>query len=1344
MNTAATPTNYKLRAAAFLLALVFITALADPAGATDRIKQNNTTALNLAGSWDTLPGSGDVGVWNSTVAGANASALGAGVVGGVSWQGIRIANPGGLATIGNTTTAAGGDLVSTTTDVLTLGTSGIDLSAATQNLLINGNMTIGGNQTWTVANGRTLQISTINTKARITGSGNISLVNASGTGTATFDLRPGDSGSIAFTDQNGYFGYSGTWTVGPNCLVKTLRNGANCWGSGTLILAGGTVAQQQNFSGTWNNPITLQTSTTSTIDDANSSGTRTLKLLSVISGSGNLNIAETGAASYSVDGGVIIAANNPSMSGAITINDANAVLRIGGVGTAADTTTGAGTAGTIGTANVVNNGTLTLSHSDAWTFANTVSGTGALRIGGAVSGASSQVVTISGNNTHSGATTVSVGKMIGVTGGSCGNSAVTVASGATLGVKLNSAGGTWSCTNLTLNSSSTTLEANFNNFTPSTTTAPLQVSNNVVNSGTLNVTILNGIFAATDYPLVKAVGGTVTAGTLGTVTMPGGAAASLTSDSTTIYLHVTTATPLTYYWGVGTGTWDTSTANWNTAADGTTVASYANGFPAIFNDTSSGTAPFTVTLNSTVTPTSVTVNNPTKNYTISGSGAIAGGIGLTKSGAGTLTLSTANSYSGATTVSGGTLSVGSDGNLGTAPGSATAGSLVLNGAALSASAGFTLAANRGLALGPTSGSGSGTIDVVASQTLAYAGIAANNGGTGSLAKTGAGTLALSGGNTYGGATTVSNGTLAISGGGAIPDGSTVSLSSGATFQVNASETIAGLNTVSGSTLNAASGTLTFTTGSILGNLTGAGTLLRNGTTDTAGGQFTNANALNFTGTLQLRGSTPSSSPSSMQGATGRFWLHDPNGSQAVSTAFALDTGASGTDAQDLVYGDWDATSGNRKLTLSSLTGYGTFRVDAGNPGTRNVIVDQSGGDTTFNGMLLSHTSGSGQVRSLSFEKKGSSSLTMAGIIGKETAASGAANADVAITVSAGTLVLAANNTLTGPVTVNGGTLTLGASGSIANSPTITVASGAMFDVSAVSGGYALAASQTLKGNGTVTGAATINGTVAPGLSIGTLTFSTAPTLSGTLLMELDRTNSQTADKIVGLGTLGGTLTATNIGQSLVVGDTFDLFDGTLAGSFSTLTLPFGTVHWITSDLAAGGTITFTNNNPLAHNIIVGVVYGGTVTLPVIGGKNGATDAEGDAVTLTSVGTASSGTASFSGSNVTYVASGSTGTNTFTYTVTDALGATDTKTVTVIVSDPQGFNQVSAGVDGGNAVLTYLGIPGTNYALEVTHDLPATNWTPVITNPASAIGYLYFTNPISLSPTNDYYRTHYVP
>ena len=69
---------------------------------------------------------------------------------------------------------------------------------------------------------------------------------------------------------------------------------------------------------------------------------------------------------------------------------------------------------------------------------------------------------------------------------------------------------------------------------------------------------------------------------------------------------------------------------------------------------------------------------------------------------------------------------------------------------------------------------------------------------------------------------------------------------------------------------------------------------------------------------------------------------------------------------------------------------------------------------------------------------------------------------------------------------------------------------------------------------------------------------------------------------------------------------------------------------------------------------------------------------------------------------------------------------------------------SASFGGGNAYLGYLGIPGLNYSLEVTHSLPATNWAPVITNTAAASGLLNFTNQLSLSPTNDYYRTRYVP
>ena len=61
-----------------------------------------------------------------------------------------------------------------------------------------------------------------------------------------------------------------------------------------------------------------------------------------------------------------------------------------------------------------------------------------------------------------------------------------------------------------------------------------------------------------------------------------------------------------------------------------------------------------------------------------------------------------NTYTGNTTVLGGTLSVSGDGKLGS-----TNGEHVLNDGALSATASFTLNANRTIWLGPSSGSGGG-------------------------------------------------------------------------------------------------------------------------------------------------------------------------------------------------------------------------------------------------------------------------------------------------------------------------------------------------------------------------------------------------------------------------------------------------------------------------------------------------------------------------------------------------------------------------------------------------------------------------------------------------------------
>src|SRR5688572_475694 len=136
-------------------------------------------------------------------------------------------------------------------------------------------------------------------------------------------------------------------------------------------------------------------------------------------------------------------------------------------------------------------------------------------------------------------------------------------------------------------------------------------------------------------------------------------------------------------------------------------------------------------------------------------GAISGsGHGLTKTGGGLLTLSATNTFSGALTVDGGTVSVASDANLGATPASATPNRIVLNSGALRTTTSFTLNANRGI------GVGNGTIDVPVGRTLSYGGVIANNG-AGNLSKLSFGGLTLSGANTYTGNTAVKNGTMTL-------------------------------------------------------------------------------------------------------------------------------------------------------------------------------------------------------------------------------------------------------------------------------------------------------------------------------------------------------------------------------------------------------------------------------------------------------------------------------------------------------------------------------------------------------------------------------------------------------
>lgn len=73
----------------------------------------------------------------------------------------------------------------------------------------------------------------------------------------------------------------------------------------------------------------------------------------------------------------------------------------------------------------------------------------------------------------------------------------------------------------------------------------------------------------------------------------------------------------------------------------------------------------TVTLHGTLKPDTVTVNHRSGEVLFSGSGHIDGDASLTKSGAGELTIDTANTYTGGTTISGGVVNMGHVSALGT-------------------------------------------------------------------------------------------------------------------------------------------------------------------------------------------------------------------------------------------------------------------------------------------------------------------------------------------------------------------------------------------------------------------------------------------------------------------------------------------------------------------------------------------------------------------------------------------------------------------------------------------------------------------------------------------------------
>jgi autotransporter-associated beta strand protein len=509
-------------------------------------KQDNTNVLKLGTSWSggTAPGADNVALWNRTLIAASSVALGT----DRSWHGLRIADPGGLVTIpaGNT---------------LTLGASGIDMAAATQNLSIEANTLLGASQSWNVAPGRTLL------RFGGTTTFNTGTTTLSGTGTVEFGGTQNLSGSGALVIEGGTLlnnllggtsNRSGDTTLNAG-LIK-IQTAVNLFGNGTLRLNGGAIGSGNTIARTVSTGLAIGGNTaiggsglgpglvTFTGNTDLTGGSRSLtsnyatglgahfsgivsngSLLKAGEGILTLSGSNTFTGATSVDaGGLAIGLNGLSRSDAVGLSGATSRLFIGVNGTTTVNNLSGVSLASIRSDFTISggNGTraLTVNQTSNGTFAGTFVEGGSRPI--SLTKIGSATLEMSGNSSYTGDTRVTQG-VLKITG-SLGTTAVTVANTATLAGNGNLGG------SLTIQSGGI--------HTLDVASAPAsQVTRTI--TGTLNLDSGNIINLTADtipqngtYILATAIGGIT--GTPGTVNLPSGLPGAVTVNGNKLELTV--------------------------------------------------------------------------------------------------------------------------------------------------------------------------------------------------------------------------------------------------------------------------------------------------------------------------------------------------------------------------------------------------------------------------------------------------------------------------------------------------------------------------------------------------------------------------------------------------------------------------------------------------------------------------------------------------------------------------------------------------------------------------------------------------------------------------------------
>jgi len=719
-----------------------------------------------------------------------------------------------------------------------------------------------------------------------------------------------------------------------------------------------------------------------------------------------------------------------------------------------------------------------------------------------------------------------------------------------------------------------------------------------------------------------------------------------------------------------------------------------------------------------------------------GTGANAGSWGLLFNGTGSLTLAAADSYSGGTTISAGTLQLGSGSNNGSINGDVSddatfldddAGSNTLNGV-ISGSGIFKQIGTGTTILTGTDDVGGGTTIVAGTLQLGNGGttgsladLIADDGtlaidhsdtvtwstlilGSGAFAQIGAGSTIFTTAEGYLGGTTVANGTLQLGSGGSLASGGAVAVSGG-TFDLGTATQTSGALTLTGGLIengmldSSAFGVQAGTVSAVLGGSgaltkTGSGTVTLSGTNSYGGGTTISA------GTLQLgNGGT---SGSFVGNVTDNATLAEDHSNTVTWTTTILGTGAfiqigAGITIFNVAesYGGGTTVS-NGTLQLGangSLASSGAVAVSGGtfDLGT---LIQTTGALSLTAGLIEDGTLDSSAfgvqagAASAVFGGGGALTKTGSGIV----TLSGANMYSGGTTIDAGTLQIAGSGTLgaaTGLVTVSGGTLDLGATTQTAGPLSLTA--GVIQDGRLDSAAFGVAAgtvSAVFAGSGALTksGGGTVVLTAANIYSGGTV-------ISGGMLQLGDGGSS---GSLVGNATDDATFAVDR-------SDTYT-FAGSVTGTGAFEQIGSGTTILTTSNSYGGGTTISAGvlqlgdgdgDGSITGSVIDGTVFNvddlGTTTLGQISG-GGSLSQIGSGTTILNAANSYTGGTTITAGTLQLGDGGNSGslTGNITDNATLAVDRSDIFTLTESISGTGGFAQIGTGTTVLTAAQNYTG------------------------------------------------------